>query len=268
MPDLHTKVEQALRKTAEEFVLPRFTRLETGDIHHKAGDELVTIVDREVEDRLTQVLPELVPGSRVIGEEACAAYPALLESLDDGWVWLVDPIDGTRNFAEGRAPFAIMVALLNRGEVVSSWLLDPLSGRLCTAERGSGAWVNQRRLKPSDIVPLGHAVGIVSRAFLPPEQAGLPAVLEGRVRKVLPTQRCAGFEYPQVALGEVHFALYWRTLPWDHAAGTLFLLESGGVVNHLDGRPYRPAAPRPGLLLAANSELGGELLQLCAPGEG
>jgi fructose-1,6-bisphosphatase/inositol monophosphatase family enzyme len=63
---------------------------------------------------------------------------------------------------------------------------------------------------------------------------------------------CAGVEYPAIAQGEQHYVLYWRTLPWDHAAGTLLLTEAGGCALRLDGSPYLPADRRLGLLVASN----------------
>jgi fructose-1,6-bisphosphatase/inositol monophosphatase family enzyme len=73
---------------------------------------------------------------------------------------------------------------------------------------------------------------------------------------MLPGLRCAGFEYPAVASAEEHFAVFWRTLPWDHAPGALVLAEAGGHVARLDGRPYRPAEKGAGLLVAQNRAVG------------
>jgi fructose-1,6-bisphosphatase/inositol monophosphatase family enzyme len=97
------EVGELVRATARTAVLPRFRRLAAGEITEKAPGELVTVADREAEDLLSAGLLRLLPGSVVVGEEAVADDPAVLRRLAaDGPVWLVDPLDGTRNFATGR----------------------------------------------------------------------------------------------------------------------------------------------------------------------
>ena len=256
-------VSDALLDACSRAVMPRFAALQPGEIVMKAAHEPVTIADREAEEILAGALSSILPGARVVGEEACAARPDLLDGLDHGNVWIIDPIDGTANFAAGRPPFAMMVALLRDGEAIASWILEPLSGRLAVAELGSGAWIDGERITASGGAPkLADLIGIVSSAFVPPERIGLIDALRNAVRSIEPTARCAGHEYPLVASGQRDFALYWRTLPWDHAPGALLLSEAGGAVLHLDGTPYRPARPRPGLLLARDPSIANLLLGL------
>ena len=243
--------------------MPRFAVLRPGETEMKAPNEPVTIADREAEAIIGRSLQLLLPEARIVGEEACAAEPALIDHLGHGMVWIVDPIDGTANFAAGRPPFAMMVALLRNGETVGSWILDPLTNRLAVAELGSGAWIDGERLQSSpDFSNLQSLSGIVSEAFLPAERNTLVDGIREAVGEVVPTARCAGHEYPLVATGGRDFALFWRTLAWDHAPGALFLTEAGGAVTHLDGAPYSPAMPRPGLLLARNSLISNALLNV------
>jgi fructose-1,6-bisphosphatase/inositol monophosphatase family enzyme len=262
-PNVFEDVGALLKKTAAAVVMPRFAALQPSDTEMKSPNEPVTIADREAEALIGEALRLLLPEARIVGEEACAADPSLIDNLGEGAVWIVDPIDGTANFAAGRPPFAMMVALLQGGETVGSWILDPLTDRLAVAERGSGAWIDGERLHTSaDFSDLSSLSGIVSEAFLPAEQRGLVDGLRQAVGLVVPTARCAGHEYPVVATGARHFTLYWRTLAWDHAPGALFLTEAGGTVTHLDGSPYRPATPRPGLLLAHNGLISKALLNV------
>ena len=254
-------VGDVLRSVAASVVMPRFAALRPDDIVMKSPNEPVTIADREAEESIGRALLALLPGSRIVGEEACAADPALVEQLGDGMVWLIDPIDGTANFAAGRAPFAMMVALLRNGETVGSWILDPLTDRLAMAERGGGAWIDGQRLCASTTErDLDSLVGIVSEAFLPSQQHAMIDRLRAAVGETVPTLRCAGHEYPLVAIGGHDFALYWRTLAWDHAPGALLLTEAGGAVTHLDGSAYQPARPRQGLLLTHNPLISKELI--------
>ena len=101
--------------------------------------------------------------------------------------------------------------------------------------------------------------GIVSSFSRPPAMEAGIASLAGRVAEAAPTRRCAGDEYPLVATGARHFALYWRTLVWDHAPGVLFLQEAGGRAARLDGRPYRIGDPGEGILLAQTPAIWDEV---------
>jgi len=242
----HDQVTALMRAAAADLIAPRFRRLQQGDAIEKAPGEWVTTVDREVEARLTPALRALVPGSRVVGEEQCAATPELLDQLDDGVVWLVDPLDGTNNFIAGREPLSSMVALLEGGETVAAWMLDPLSGVMHHAERGQGAWRDGERLRAPEGPGLRRAV--VKTRFLPEDHKARVASSAGI--EVLPGVNCAGAEYPAVAAGGFDAVLYWRTLAWDHAPGTLFITEAGGHAARFDGTPYRAGDRRPGLLVA------------------
>ncbi|HEY9548370.1 MAG TPA: inositol monophosphatase family protein, partial [Kiloniellaceae bacterium] len=140
------KVSAVIEEIAAEDVLPRFQSLAAEEIHEKIAGELVTVVDLAVERRLSAQLRDLLPGSLVVAEEAVHADPDLMQQLDTAApVWIIDPIDGTRNFAHGRPVFAIMVGLAQAGESLAAWILEPVSGRFGVAERGGGAWMGGKR---------------------------------------------------------------------------------------------------------------------------
>jgi len=147
--------------------------------------------------------------------------------------------------------------------LVGSWIYDPLGDRLAVAELGGGAWIEGKRIcaKPSFPEP-SQWHGIVSSAFLPEAQEGVVHALSAAVGRTDPTARCAGHEYPLVATGERDFALYWRTLVWDHAPGALLVSEAGGCVVHLDGARYDPVAPRSGLFVTHDTSVAETLVKL------
>lgn len=252
--DLGEAVGQLMRETAAAVILPRFGALAAGEVHEKSPGEVVTVADREAETLLASGLAALLPGAAVVGEEAASADPRLLEALGgDGPVWLVDPLDGTANFEAGDPRFAVMVALIVDGETVASWMLDPLRDCFAVAERSAGATIDGVPVRaPTDVPPLAALKGAVLTRFLPPDLRAEVAARGTRLGRILPGMRCAGTEYPAIAAGTQHFALFWRALAWDHAPGVLFLTEAGGHAARLDGAPYRPADPRPGLLVAQN----------------
>lgn len=248
------KVEALLREAAAYAILPRFQALQRHEIEEKSPGELVTAADREAERLIEAGLAALRPGALVVGEEAASADPALLAGLPDAdEAWLVDPLDGTANFAAGRAPFAVMVAFVRRRETVLSWMLDPVAGTMRIAERGGGAFTDGVRVHAqSACPPLGAMRGAILRRFLRPEDRARLETREAMLKEILSGHMCAGREYPAVVAGEQHFALFQRLLPWDHAPGVLFAEEAGGRARRLDGMPYVPGDLRPGLLVAQN----------------
>jgi fructose-1,6-bisphosphatase/inositol monophosphatase family enzyme len=250
------KVGDLLREVAATAILPVFRQLDESDVAEKAPGEVVTVADRRSEQLLGAGLERLLPGSVVVGEEGVAADPATLDRLHgDGPVWVVDPLDGTANFAAGQRPFAVMVALRHAGATRAAWILDPIEDTLTVAEAGSGAYVDGVPLRSTpDQPPIAALRGAVSR-YLPGQlRAGMVAGL-GQLGEVGPGQHCAGWEYPQVASGSQHFVLFWRTLPWDHLPGVLLVEEAGGVARRFDGDPYDPTDDRQGLLVAANEAI-------------
>lgn len=247
------EVEDVMRAVASQVILPRFGTLAVEEIEHKDKGDLVTVADREAEQLLTEALADLLPGARVVGEEQAARRPGLLERLDHGDVWLIDPLDGTRNFVEGTPCFAVMIALLSRGETVAAWLLDPLRDVMARAERGSGAWFGNQRVHTDERAPAADQLrGAVLAKYMPPALREHVEDRFTRIQQALPGTRCAGAEYPAIATGAQDFAVFWRTLPWDHAPGALFVTEAGGMAARFDGAPYRASEERTGLLVARN----------------
>ncbi|MEV6634075.1 inositol monophosphatase family protein [Actinoplanes sp. NPDC051470] len=251
------QVSDLIREVAATEVLPRFRHLGAGDVEIKAPGDVVTIADQEAERALTRGLTALLPGSVVVGEEAVAADPTVLSRVGDGGaVWIVDPVDGTNNFAAGKTPFAVMVALLQDGDPTASWILDVVDDRMTMAEAGSGATIDGVRLKTRTDDPGPRAMtGVVARKYLTPELRALSDANAHQFGRVTAGHHCAGYEYPAVATDEQQFALFWRVLPWDHVPGTLILREAGGTALHLDGSAYRPVDSERGLLVAPNDDI-------------
>ncbi|TVV73230.1 inositol monophosphatase family protein [Sphingomonas solaris] len=254
---LHDPVAALLREVADTIVLPRFRNLLEGDVSEKTPGDPVTIADRESEVALHEALTKMLPGSVVVGEEATAADESVLDRIEDSAVWIVDPIDGTANFAAGRAPFAIMVALVEAGTTVAGWIFDPLAGRLCHATLGRGAWIDGAPVRAAGSGG-ERLIGGISTLFLPSDRRdAIEARAAGRI-DMAPIPRCAGEQYPRIVLGVNDFALFERTLPWDHAPGALFLEEAGGAVRRLDGRPYRVGSRETGMMAAASPAIWDE----------
>src|SRR3546814_3877675 len=142
LPDIE-RVTRIIEEVAAEEMLPRFRTLEGDQIREKSGPgDLVTIVDEVCEKRLSAALTDLLPGSLVVGEEAHAADPSIMDRLDgEAPVWIIDPLDGTWNFAHGRDRFASIVALAIGGETMAGWIHDPMAGVTGCAVSGEGAYI-------------------------------------------------------------------------------------------------------------------------------
>lgn len=247
------KVRRLIVEVTESEVMPRFEKLEKGDISEKGPGDFVTVADVASEQRLTPALRELLPGSLVVGEEAVAADPAVLALLGgDDPVWVVDPIDGTANFAAGIPMFAIMVALIRRGEALAAWIHDPVKRVTATAMAGEGAWYEGKRMTVAPGVTPDSMSGTFKLRF---GNRRLARRLGGRANLVgsVFDFRCAGHEYLALSSGKAHFALYSRLYPWDHAPGQLIHREAGGYSARLDGSPYTPRETGGGLLLTPDA---------------
>lgn len=253
-------VSEILRKAAREEILPRFRRLGAGGIRTKSSAiDLVTDADEQAERVIEAGLRQAFPGVVVVGEEGVASDASRLDRLGDAdLAILVDPVDGTANFAAGLPLFAVMAAVVVRGEIAGAVILDAL-GEMCSfAVRGEGAWWEDADGRRSDMrvaapVPVPQCVGTVSWHWTPePLRSTLTGNL-GRVAAGL-SYRCAAHEYRLVASGHTHFVLFSKLMPWDHAPGWLLHREAGGYSARFDGSAYGPTLHDGGLIGAPDRD--------------
>lgn len=264
MDVLTVAVFAAMREASSRAILPRYQSLGKHEIDAKATDDMVTIADHESEAILAEGLARLLPEATIVGEEAAHADPALLDRLGDDLCWIVDPLDGTNNFAAGKPPFGVIVALAESGETIAGWIYDPLRDRFCHAHRGKGAFIGTDRTyaRTSGQQP---PVAAISLIFMDPaKRAAMKAGIAPHYT-VVDIPRCAAEQYPRLVLGENDLSIFERTLAWDHAAGVLLVNEAGGKVARPDGRAYRvDEAHLPGLIGAASPALWDELAERLA----
>ena len=249
---LKDEVAALMRSVAMREVMPRFRALAADEIVEKSPGEVVTTADRESELRLSDGLAALGLGARIVGEEAAARDPALLDDIGTGAVWLVDPLDGTANFAAGHGPFGMMVALVENGVPLAGWMLDPQSGRMCHAERGKGATCDGVRVRTRTTRRDRPVAALATQFMGAVRRERINAAARRRFAQV-PIPRCVAESYPRLVLGSNDVALFQRILPWDHAPGVLFLTEAGGHATHWDRTPYRVGGEGAGLLAAAHA---------------
>jgi fructose-1,6-bisphosphatase/inositol monophosphatase family enzyme len=247
---------EVLRQAGRSEVMPRFRKLGTGEVRQKTGPlDLVTEADEAAERAITAGLNRRFPGAVVVGEEATSADPSRLRLLADAELaFVVDPVDGTANFAAGLALFGMMAAAIVGGQVVAAVIHDPVCDDTALALRGTGAWIEtpdgqRSELRVAAPVPAAEMTGNVSWRYLPEAQRGLVCANLPRLGGTW-DYRCAAHEYRMACAGHCHMLFFNRLLPWDHAPGWLLHQEAGGYSARLDGTPYSPLLTDGGLICA------------------
>ena len=261
------ELDLLLRAAARAEIMPRFRKL-GGAVRTKSGPlDLVTDADTAAEAMITQGLHRLYPGCLVVGEEATAADPTLLKQLPGAELaFVVDPVDGTSNFAAGLPLFGTMAAAVVRGAVVASVIHDPVVDSSALAVRGGGAWEQaadgtRTTLRVSGRATLAEMSGAVSWRYLQPD---LRAVVLPNLAKLAQCYdfRCAAHEYRMLAAGHCQFLVFNRLMPWDHLPGWLLHQEAGGFSAQFDGTPYRPGQVKGGLVCAPDEACYAALIEL------
>jgi fructose-1,6-bisphosphatase/inositol monophosphatase family enzyme len=251
-------VAQIMREVAAAEILPRWRNLAAGDVQRKskAGD-LVTVADRAAESALALRLAGIIANSRVVGEEAVADDPHVLHRFRDAEpVWVVDPIDGTRNFSEGGPTFDVMVGLVIGGRPVAGWIYAPAENVLYLGEAGSGAERHDaggrttieapRDLAISDLEGIMGANAFINRGLANP--ADVRHLFRGYSR---PT--CAGHNYGRLLSGASQFLINFSTHPWDHMPGLAIAAAAGFHAARHDGAPFDPLDRMGGILVAPDA---------------
>jgi len=246
------RVADLMRETASAELLPRFRNLAKEDIRQKRPGDIVTVADIASEQRLASGLARILPGVPMVGEEAVEQDAGLLNLIGRPGesCWIVDPLDGTSNFAAGRDRFAMIVCLVHDRETIAGWILDVPNDRMAVAAKGQGVSLDDRpvRLEPKTRPPSGYVGFKVLKEFDRQLSSAQRRRLGG-----LTSLNCAGREYVDVLAGHRDFTLYRRTKPWDHAAGALMVSEAGGQSMRFNGTPYGPTGSMEGGIITAVS---------------
>ncbi|HET6609849.1 MAG TPA: inositol monophosphatase family protein [Rhodopila sp.] len=258
-PDDVSALTAILADAARAEILPRFKSLRDGDVRSKTSVfDPVTEADEAAERAISAALRARFPGAVIVGEEATAADPSLLDRLAEAdLAFVVDPIDGTRNFIAGLPLFGVMAAAITRGTIQAGVIHDPICGDTVHAFKGQGAWLSRpghdpKRLHVAAAAPLARMEAIVGTNYL-------PEPLRTHVLTALPRLgsatwlRCSAHEYRMAAAGFCHVIFYNRLMPWDHAPGWLIHQEAGGYSAHFDGSAYLPKHTGGGLICAPDA---------------
>lgn len=248
--DMRGLLIQAVREVAQQELVPRFRKV-THQL--KSDGSIVTEADHAMQQRMIEVLQQQWPQIPLLGEEMSAEKQQQLLDNGDRGLWLLDPLDGTSNYAAGIPYFCVSLALLHKGEVLLAIIYDPLRDECFSAEKGKGAWLNgDPLLAPRAVRPLKQGIALI-------DLKRLSAELAARVVSQPPysSQRNLGsgaLDWCYVASGRVDVYLHGGQKLWDYAAGQLILAESQGYASTLEGAPVLARELTPRSVVAAADE--------------
>jgi myo-inositol-1(or 4)-monophosphatase len=255
---LHSALLNVMVKAAR--LAGRTLKRDFGEVEHlqvslKGPANFVTAADRKAEEILRAELAKARPGYGFVGEET-----GRHDGSDATHLWIVDPLDGTTNFLHGIAQFAISVALEREGAIVAGLIYNPATDEMFLAERGKGAFLNDKRLRVAGRRRLADSViscGLphLGRGDLELNRREMAAVQE----KVAGLRRFGSAALDLAFIAAGRFDGYWERglSPWDMAAGILLVREAGGYVTDLQGKDTMLAT---GDIIAGNEIIHRDLL--------
>lgn len=257
--DTKMQIIELVRNAARSEIMPRFQNLSAEHIATKSrDDDLVTEADLASELRITQGLQNMFPDAAIVGEEAIAKNPSLRDEMSEHEVcFVIDPIDGTWNFANGIPLFGVILSILNFGRPIYGLLYDPVMDDYIEAhlEKGISEFGDRnnvrRPLKTATHRPTDELSGYIHFGLMPKKTQFKLAPHLPKFRRTT-VLRCSCHEYRILAQGHMDFCLSSILNPWDHAAGVVTTQMAGGVSRMLDGQDYNARITN-GYLLSASS---------------
>ena len=227
-------------------------------IQYKGSIDIVTEADLASEQLILDVLHHNLPGTKILSEESFSSY----SKIPDEPIWIVDPLDGTTNFAHNFPWFSVSIAFYDEAKSQVGVIYCPIQNELFCATLGGGAWLNDQRIKVSEIELLQKA--LVATGF-PYDVQERPDSVVAMLKAVLTHSQgvrrpgAATLDLAYLACGRLD--AFWEVglKPWDSAAGYLLVEEAGGTLSNFSGTPFSPFTPE---LLASNSLLHKDLIGL------
>ena len=240
-------------------IINRATRnLDIVSVQEKAANDFVSQVDREAEQAIIRTLHESYPDHAILAEESGAAGKSEYQ-------WIIDPLDGTTNFLHGFPQYCVSIALAHRGVVTQGVILDPVRNDLFTATRGRGAFLNDRRIRVSRRQHMRDC--LIGTGFPFRDGSFLDTYLQMMKTMITHTAGlrrpgAAALDLAYVAAGSYDGFFEVGLNPWDVAAGSLLVLEAGGLIGDLAGEgDYLHG----GQVIAANPKIFSQMVQALSP---
>jgi myo-inositol-1(or 4)-monophosphatase len=246
---LDTAIEAA--RVAGQEIVKRLPQ--ERDIHSKGFRDIVTDADVAAQEKLAAVIRARFPQHGILSEEG-------LTPGDQATIWVLDPIDGTTNYAHHYPCFSVSVGVIQDGVPIAGVVYDPVREHVFCAERGAGATLNGERLRVSQTDEMIHALISLDFARDPDQRAVQMAAMVNLSRHIHTFRSCgsAALSFCYVAAGWLDAYFHFTLAPWDVAGACVILREAGGVMTDVDGGPWNYQMPR---CLATNGILHQSLLE-------
>ena len=248
---LDTAIEAA--RVAGQEIVKRLPQ--ERDVRSKGFRDIVTDADLAAQEALVAIIRSRFPHHGILSEEG------LEPGSESETIWVLDPLDGTTNYARRLPPFSVSVAVVHDNTLVAGVVHDPLRDDVFCAERGAGAMLNGRRLRVSDVNDLSQAIAGLDFAREPAIRAGLMATMVAGSARIRTFRAfgSAALGLCFVAAGWLDAYFHFSLAPWDCAAGGLIVMEAGGAVTQTDGTPWSYTLPR---VLATNGKLHSDFIDM------
>ncbi|MDC1436139.1 inositol monophosphatase [Gammaproteobacteria bacterium] len=232
---MHPTVNIALRaaREASDIIVQAFDRLDRVKVFEKGANDYVTNIDQEVEELIKTAIQKAYPEHSFLGEET-----GLIEGEDKDTTWIIDPIDGTRNFMRGFPHFCISMACVKNNKVEHAVILDPIRQDEFTATRGEGSRLNDSRIRVGTKDRLQDAV--ISMSYASGEHYDSALALQAKLQNKIAGLRFTGSAALDLAYAaSARLDAGWMSgiKQWDVAAGILLVQEAGGLISDHQGNP-------------------------------
>lgn len=232
---MHPTVNIALRaaREASDIIVQAFDRLDRVKVFEKGTNDFVTNIDQEVEELIKAAIQKAYPEHSFLGEES-----GLVEGEDKDTIWIIDPIDGTRNFMRGFPHFCISMACIKNNKIEHAVILDPIRQDEFTATRGEGSRLNDSRIRVGTKASLQDAV--ISMSYARGEHYDSALELQAKLQNKIAGLRFTGsaaLDLAYVASARLDAGWMSGIQQWDIAAGILLVQEAGGLISDHQGNP-------------------------------
>ncbi len=236
----------------------------------KGRANLVTAADLRSQKKVISVILKSFPGHAILAEESARppgrGQRAGHTAADGGGpLWVIDPLDGTTNYAHTFPAAAVSIAFVDGGRVLAGGVMDPFRGEMFTAERGRGSSLNGRRIRVSSADALSRALLVTGFPYDRAEKAGFYCSFIEKFIKLSHDVRrmgSASLDLAWLACGRTDGYWEFGLKPWDVAAGSLLVEEAGGLITDFSGRPWKAVADYGRQLLATNRKIHAEMLSV------
>ena len=224
---------------------------------YKNGEEIVSFADRKSQENIQNGLRHIFSNAVFVAEESSEQdiRQSIMDARTADWTWVIDPIDGTRNYMAGDDNFAIQVALAHQGRIVGAWIHCPSTGKSVYSSIGQDMnalgldYVN--REVPNDISGLNI---VLASGDFDEDHKTRADNLVTQTAYSRGTRSCA-VDYLEVIEGHMDLLIYRRTLPWDHAPGAFLVQQANGKIERFDGQDYRPFDNQEGMIVSRKPTL-------------